>query len=199
MASAHQLRRQADVQRLHALAARSAGRLTVVSASPAPGTPIRVALTVRTVTGPQYRGAAEAAGAVALRIDLPARYPFERPVVVVESPVFHPNVFPNGTVCQGEKWVQSEGLDLLVMRIGRLLTWDAAHVNPASPANRTAANWYLARRASEPATFPTDLVSWEAERVVVRCPACGTGLRLPPGRRGVVACPACRRDVEVQT
>ena len=199
MSSAHQLRRQADVERLHALAASSDARLTVIEAQAAPGTPIRLALRVRTVANANYRGAGEPAGVVRLRIDLPTRYPFERPVVVIESPVFHPNVFPNGTVCQGEKWIQTEGLDLLVMRMSRLLTWDAAHVNPASPANRNAAIWYQQKRAGEPSLFPTDTIRWQSGRVVVRCPACGAGLRLPAGRRGVVACPSCRKDVEVQT
>lgn len=199
MTSAHQLRRQADVERLHGLAAGSSARLKIVDARPAPGTPIRLELQLRTVIDANHRGAGEPAGPIRLRIDLPSRYPFERPVVVIESPVFHPNVFPNGTVCQGEKWIQTEGLDLLVMRIARLLSWDAAHVNPASPANRNAAIWYQQKRAAEPSLFPTDTIRWQAGRVVVRCPGCGTGLRLPAGRRGMVECPSCRKDVEVRT
>ena len=51
-ATAHQLRRQADVERLHALAAASQGRLTVVEASPNGGAPIRVEIRCRSVDPP---------------------------------------------------------------------------------------------------------------------------------------------------
>ena len=206
-ASAHQLRRQADVERLHALAAASQGRLTVVEASPSGGAPIRVEIHCRSVASASYPG--RATDRVRLRINLPARYPFERPTVTIETPIFHPNVFTSGVVCQGDRWIPSEGLDLLVKRMIRLITFDPAHVNPASAANRSAASWYLAQRSREPSTFPTDRLSFEkgrpdaitdeATRVLRRCPHCQQALRLPVGRHGTVTCPSCRRDFDVTT
>src|SRR5690606_4913428 len=78
---------------------------------------------------------------VTLRIDLPSRYPFERPVVTVETPIFHPNVFASGVVCQGERWLPGEGFDIFVRRMIGLVTFAPGTVNPASAANRAAAAW----------------------------------------------------------
>ena len=195
--SAHQLRRAADLERLRALETASHGRLKLLAADPVPGRPIRLEMRCRTAADGRYP--THAVVGLTLRIDLPARYPFERPVVTIESPIFHPNVFASGLVCQGERWLPAEGLDLLVKRMIRLATFDPAHVNPASPANRAAAVWYLAQVSRTPEAFPTDRVEWDAERVVRPCPACGKSLRLPAGRRGMVTCPACRSAVEVQT
>jgi hypothetical protein len=213
--SAHQLRRQADVERLRALAAASGGRVSLIEAAPTGGSPIRIEIRCRTAAAADYP--AQAVDRVRLRVNLPARYPFERPTVTIESPIFHPNVFPSGVVCQGERWIASEGLDLLVRRMIRLATFDPAHVNPASAANRAAAGWYQRQAAQTPAAFPTDRVAFDepaagpgrspssgaedatAGRVVRRCPNCAQALRLPAGRRGIVACPGCRRDFEVTT
>lgn len=195
--SAHQLRRAADLESLRTLAVASRGRLKILLADASPGRPIRLEIRARTAADQRYPE--RATTSVILRVDLPARYPFERPAVTVESPIFHPNVFPNGLVCQGERWLPAEGLDLLVKRMIALATFAPAHVNPASPANRAAATWYLAQRARTPDAFPTDRVEWGADRVVRPCPACGKPLRLPAGRRGQVNCPACRQDVEIQT
>jgi hypothetical protein len=195
--SAHQLRRASDLERLRALEAASGGRLRLLEADERPGKPIRLEYRCRIAGGEDFPE--RAVVGVTLRIDLPSRYPFERPVVVVESPIYHPNVFPNGVVCQGDRWLPSEGLDLLVKRMIRLVIFDPAHVNPGSPANGAAANWYMAQLARTPDAFPTDRIIWEGERVVRPCPACGQSLRLPAGRRGSVNCPACCRSVEIQT
>ena len=181
--------------------------LALVAGSTQAAEPIRVEIHCRSVASASYPG--RAVDRVRLRINLPARYPFERPTVTIETPIFHPNVFTSGVVCQGDRWIPSEGLDLLVKRMIRLVTFDPAHVNPASAANRSAASWYLAQRSLEPSTFPTDRLSFdegrpgavtdEATRVLRRCPHCQQALRLPAGRRGTVACPSCRRDFDVTT
>ncbi len=205
--SAHQLRRQSAVERLRALAAARAGRLVLLEAAPTGGSPIRLEIRCRTAGSADYP--ARSVDRVGLRINLPARYPFERPQVTVESSIFHPNVFPSGTVCQGERWIASEGLDLLVRRMVRLVTFHPAHVNPASPANRSAASWYQHQVARTPAAFPTDQVAFDTpaaagptaagDRVVRQCPHCDQAMRLPAGRAGTVACPRCRRDFTVST
>ena len=221
-ASAHQLRRQADVERLQALAASSGGRLSIIEAKASGGSPIRIEVQCRSV--PSAAFPAQTAERVRLRINLPARYPFERPTVTIESPIFHPNVFTSGVVCQGDRWIASEGIDLLVQRMIRLVTFDPAHVNPGSAANRSAADWYLRQRSAAPALFPTDRLSFEATaasaaaassasgtststaastaaaaRVLRHCPHCQQAMRLPAGRQGTVSCPGCRRDFKVTT
>jgi len=204
--TAHALRREADLARLRELALESGGRIELLETPSRAGRPFRLAIRCRTAASERYPQASQ--DGVTLRIDLPSRYPFERPVLTVESRIFHPNVFASGVVCQGDKWLPGEGLDLLVKRFIRLATFDPAHVNPASAANRGAAVWYLQQRKRTPEAFPTDQVlfapaakaaSANGTRVVRHCPACGKGLRLPAGRSGVVACPACRHEFDVST
>ena len=199
--SAHLLRREADLARLRELAGQSAGRLSLLEAPSRSGRPIRLRIDCRTAGSAGFPQAQQAG--VTLRVDLPARYPFERPVLTVESPIFHPNIFASGVICQGDKWLPGEGLDLLVKRIIRLVTFDPGHVNPASAANRAAAAWYLQQRSKTPWLFPTDHVDFAGasrpERVLRHCPGCGKGLRLPAGKQGTVACPACRREFDVAT
>jgi len=156
--SGHNLRREADLARLRELAARAAGRMDLLEAPARSGLPIRLALRCRTAASSAYPQSEQ--DGVTLRIDLPSRYPFERPVLTVESRIFHPNIFPSGVICQGEKWLAGEGLDLLVKRIAKLVTFDPAHVNPASAANRTAAAWYLQQRGRTPEAFPTDRLAF---------------------------------------
>lgn len=214
--STQALRRAADLDRLAALAQASGGRLRVLDAPTMIGRPIRLHLDVVTAGGPSYPGVGQRG--ITLRIDTPARYPFERPVVTVETPVFHPNVFPSGVVCQGQQWLPSEGMDLFVLRIARLLAFDPAFTNPASPANRVAADWYLKLRSRAPQSFPSDRVDLAAaspddpgsparvgadaaagDRVIRACPRCERKLRLPAGRSGIVACPGCGHEFEVST
>jgi ribosomal protein S27E len=121
-------------------------------------------------------------------------------------------------ICLGTRWLASEGLDLFVQRLARLLTFDSLLVNTASPANRTAAEWYARARRQRPDAFPSDRpqfvaaasgagrsrVGWrEAEtddgRVARGCPSCGRTLRLPAGRRGRVRCPGCGSAFEAST
>ena len=120
--------------------------------------------------------------------------------------MFHPNVYPSGLVCLGAKWLPSEGMDLFVRRIVRLLAFDPLIVNVHSVANGAALRWYLAARARYPAAFPTDpaILAFEeggapSRRVVRACPHCGAQLGLPPGKRGAVRCPRCRQAFETET
>jgi hypothetical protein len=54
------------------------------------------------------------------------------------TPVFHPN-FDDATVCIGDFWAASEGLDDLIIRIGRMITYQ--EYNTKSPLNGLAAKW----------------------------------------------------------
>lgn len=194
-------RREADIERVRALAAASAGRLGIV-ALPAPGSP-RFVLDLDYATAGSRRYPAEKQPRSRVAIELAARHPFEPPVARVLTPIFHPNVFASGIVCQGTKWLPSEGMDLFVRRIVRLLAFDPLLTNTSSAANGAAAQWYAAQARAHPHAFPTDRAALALgetpERVVRTCPQCGRQLRLPVGRRGSVQCPLCQRAFETET
>ena len=54
------------------------------------------------------------------------------------TPVFHPN-FDDSSVCIGDFWAASESLDDLIIRIGRMITYQ--EYNTKSPLNGLAAKW----------------------------------------------------------
>lgn len=103
-----------------------------------------------------------------LRIRLPESYPFGKPVVIVETPVFNPHVFvTNNNVCIGGVWNPTQTLDQLVLKLRMLLRWDTVVIDPDSPANLAAMQWAEhhwadlpldkppAEPAAEPAFDPT--------------------------------------------
>ena len=191
------MRREVDVERVRTLAAASAGRVGVV-AVPTPGRArFLLDLAVATVGSPAYPRERRTTSRVA--IDLAPRHPFAPPMATVLTPVFHPHVFPSGLVCIGAKWLPGEGMDLYVRRVMRLLAFDPLLMNPGSIAHGAAQAWYAQALCAHPDAFPTDPgaialasgIEVPAERVVRRCPICGTGLRLPAGRTGSVLCPQC--------
>ena len=210
-------RRDVDIERVRVLAAASGGRVGIV-ALPVAGRPRFVLdLGYATVGSHDYPRSRQPSSRVA--IDLAPRHPFQPPVTTVLTPVFHPHVFDSGVVCIGSKWLPSEGMDLFVLRIVRLLAFDPLLMNPYSIANAAANAWYQAALKRHPAAFPTDpaalaLAAAEStdgapaageapppstERVVRHCPHCRAGLRLPAGRSGTVRCPGCGQDFRTNT
>jgi hypothetical protein len=198
------LRREADIERVRALAAGSAGRIGIV-ALPLPGVPRFVLdLEYATAGSSAYPGVRQPRSRVA--IDLAPRHPFQPPSATVLTPVFHPNVYPSGLVCLGAKWLPSEGMDLFVRRLVRLLAFDPLLLNVHSFANSVALHWYVDARRRYPQDFPTDAAAMAlgeqaaaSQRVVRVCPHCTTQLRLPAGKRGSVRCPRCRREFDAET
>ena len=73
-----------------------------------------------------------------LEINLSLGYPRRAPQCRMLTPVFHPN-FDDAMVCIGDFWAASEGLDDLVIRIGRMITYQ--EYNTKSPLNGLAAKW----------------------------------------------------------
>jgi hypothetical protein len=196
------VRREVDVERVRTLAASSGGRIGIV-ALPAPGEP-RFVLDIGCATAASPRYPQERRATSRLAIDLSPRHPFAPPMATVLTPIFHPHVFASGLVCIGAKWLPSEGMDLFVKRIVRLLAFDPLLMNPVSIANGAAQAWYQHAQRLHPEAFPSDPAAIAfasgatsgddpppAPRVVRRCPQCGTGLRLPAGRSGNVSCPRC--------
>jgi ubiquitin-protein ligase len=73
-----------------------------------------------------------------LEVNLSLGYPRRAPQCRMLAPVFHPN-FDEGSVCIGDFWAASEGLDDLIVRIGRMIAYQ--EYNTKSPLNGLAAKW----------------------------------------------------------
>lgn len=73
-----------------------------------------------------------------LEVNLSLGYPRRAPQCRMLTPVFHPN-FDDASVCIGDFWAASEGLDDLVIRIGRMIAYQ--EYNSKSPLNGLAAKW----------------------------------------------------------
>lgn len=73
-----------------------------------------------------------------LEVNLSLGYPRRAPQCRMMTPVFHPN-FDDSTVCIGDFWAASEGLDDLIIRIGRMISYQ--EYNTKSPLNGLAAKW----------------------------------------------------------
>ena len=208
-------RRRADLSKLERMCAASGGRLVLISRAGDPPTDITLDLACRTAGSSAYP--AQAVGRTRAHISFPARYPFHPPVVHLAPVTFHPNVYSSGLVCLGFKWLPTESLDLLVKRIAQIITFDPAVINTHSPANASAAHWYMRALAQTPRAFPTDGLdflsatasrpkpqwrdittgSQESENKTVQCERCPQRLRVPnvPGTQ--VRCPRCLHTFRV--
>lgn len=148
-------RRKQDLARVKELCDQSGGRISLISADGEAPTTINLRLNYRTAGSTGYPE--PTLSAVDLKIQIPAGYPFRSPPTAILHPVvYHPNVYANGQVCLGTKWVVSEFLDLLVKRVVRIITFQEDVLNEASPANGAAVSWYRQRKSRFPKAFPTD-------------------------------------------
>jgi ubiquitin-protein ligase len=84
-----------------------------------------------------------------LEVHLSLEYPRRAPQCRMLTPVFHPN-FDDASVCTGDFWAASEGLDDLIIRIGRMIAYQ--EYNTRSPLNGLAAKW----AAEHPNLLPID-------------------------------------------
>jgi ubiquitin-protein ligase len=73
-----------------------------------------------------------------LEVNLSLGYPRRAPQCRMLTPIFHPN-FDDAMVCIGDFWAASEGLDDLIVRIGRMIAYQ--EYNTKSPLNGLAAKW----------------------------------------------------------
>src|SRR5215217_3555267 len=73
-----------------------------------------------------------------VEINLSLGYPRRAPQCKMLTPIFHPN-FDEVSVCIGDFWAASEGLDDLIVRIGRMIAYQEYNVR--SPLNGLAAKW----------------------------------------------------------
>ncbi|WP_375688002.1 ubiquitin-conjugating enzyme E2 [Pseudooceanicola sp. LIPI14-2-Ac024] len=212
--SAFDERRGQDIEKLRTLAAGSGGKVEVLSAAGQPVNLIRVRLKIKTAGTKSYPRDVQTI--TDLTIKLPARYPFVEPQVQVDTPILHPNVYASGQICLGVKWMPSQGLDLLIKRVAKIIAYDADVLNEQSPANSDALRWYRGLMASNPGAFPSDssdlkdtevkrTLKWgnipadKSGKTVVSCPKCSAKLSLPAGKSGLVKCPKCDNKFDVKT
>ena len=180
-----------------------------------PPTEVTIQLTCRTAASIEYP--ARVTEQTRARIQFPTRYPFEEPLVEIETPIFHPNVYASGRICFGTKWLPMEGLDLLIKRIAQIVAFDPALLNVASPANPSAAAWYRCALERSPSAFPSDTLPFLLSTVTkakaqwrdvpveprptvqrtIRCGGCDQQLRVPDQSGSRVRCPKCRNVFKV--
>jgi ubiquitin-protein ligase len=82
-----------------------------------------------------------------LEVNLSLGYPRRAPQCRMLTPVFHPN-FDDSIACIGDFWAASEGLDDLVIRIGRMIAYQEYNIK--SPLNGLAAKWAAQHASSLP-------------------------------------------------
>ena len=73
-----------------------------------------------------------------MEVNLTLGYPRRQPQCKLLTPIFHPNI-TESSVCSGDFYAASEGLDDLVIRIGRMIAYQEFNVK--SPLNGIAAKW----------------------------------------------------------
>lgn len=151
--SAHNTRRDQDVQKLYALAQGSQGKIKINGVSGTPLNLVEIEVNYPTAGDRNYPNSIQKT--TRFNIELGAKYPFSEPRVVIKTPILHPNVFTSGQVCLGSKWLPTQGLDLLVKRLIAIVTYDQSILNESSPANRDALNWYMQAVKNSPQAFPT--------------------------------------------
>lgn len=211
MADANTVRRETDLKKLRDLCDSSNGKIIINTTKGNPVDEITVEIKLNTAPSNKYPSEKQASTLVVLRLS--SRYPLQEPTANIKTPIFHPNVYTSGKICFGQKWLPTEGLDLLVKRIVKIVTYDSTILNENSPANRDALEWYRRAVKSYPTYFPTDsftvssnqkdmTIKWttiQDEKVTVNCVHCKAGLRLQRGKSGTVKCPVCTKSFEIST
>jgi len=146
-------RRRSDYEKLLALQARLPDVLTVSSEQADAPQHISLRIAIPTAVDETFPRRSQAVSRV--HITLGENYPFPPgPTVEFKTPIFNPNVFESGSWCYGW-WQISENLELFVMRLLKVIALEPQIVNPKSPANSDAAEWYSRARAANPTMFPT--------------------------------------------
>ncbi len=101
-----------------------------------------------------YKSKEQTMDSCKVRVTLSDQYPKVAPNIVMLDPkIFHPNWYESGRFCPG-KFLPSESLGSLVIRMIRTIQFDSMVTNPNSPANRDAASWY--ENNINKGIFPTD-------------------------------------------
>lgn len=155
-------RRNQDLIKLNDLAKATNGKVKIISKSGDPVSTIIIELNYPTVINSNYP--IDVCNKTKIIINLSSKYPFSEPLVSFDKPiVFHPNVYESGRICLGTKWLPTQGLDLLIKRIVRIITFEPDILNEASPANVKALSWYRSVVQKFPNKFPTTKLQVDSE------------------------------------
>lgn len=139
----------------------SNGRLVVESTAGTPPDTYRLLFNCKSVVA-EKDGEATFATTHHVRVYLPAAYPAIAPVATVLTPVLHPHIWPNRTVCLGP-WNPAEKLDSVVRRIASMLVYDPTSFNWRSVADESIVPWAQRNLAH----FPLDEPLWSAKSAAV--------------------------------
>jgi ubiquitin-protein ligase len=135
-----------------------------------------------------------------LEVNLSLGYPRRAPQCRMLTPVFHPN-FDDSSVCIGDFWAASEGLDDLVIRIGRMIAYQ--EYNTKSPLNGLAAKWAAqnthllpidTRGIAPPSKDPSELEPSHAETAVPQSGAEQSPSPIAPSPNPVDSTPDPHKD-----
>ena len=127
----------------------------------------------------QLQGVEQKAGRVVPKdrhtaeIVLTLDYPSQEPICRMLTPAFHPNIDPH-LICITDKWAAGESLVDVVVRIGRMLSYQVYNIK--SPRNGEAAKW----AAEHLAEFPLDKADLAREAVSAAAPRPATRRPVPP-------------------
>lgn len=132
-------RLRSDYEAVQAFIAASGGRVSLETHTGQPPESYHFVFRCRSVIGIE-NGEAVFGSQHRVRVYLPAQYPVAPPVASLRSPLLHPHIWPNGTVCLGT-WNPAEKLDSILSRIGAILVFDPAGMNWRSVANEDAVPW----------------------------------------------------------
>ena len=153
---AYDNRRQADIAKLLELQTEFHGVVSVTRTAGHPVTLVELEIKLKTARNARFPDETQVSNAV--QIQLAARYPFDSPKVVVTTPIWNPNIWPDGQICWemlGKKWSPTYNLAMVVKGVMQILALDPAIINLASPANSEASKWYAAASRRNPSIFPT--------------------------------------------
>lgn len=142
-----------DIRKLKNLRDETSDLVSSIKVAGSPVSTIRLTIGVPTAEDDTYPNRIRNSSTI--HIELSARYPLDRPKVSVIEPTWNPNIYRSGLLCLGEKWIATEGLDLLVIRVIRLLAFDDSILNIKSPANHEALIWYEKAKTRHRSSFPT--------------------------------------------
>ena len=141
-------RLRTDHARIRELADENPALVSIVTATGSPPTQYVLALRCRgiaSIRGEDVRYRDEHNVQVLLGPD----YPYDQPLVQFLTPIVHPHVWTSNRVCLGD-WTVSEFLDLLVIRLFRIVQYHTEILDESSVANLQAQAWVRLNRQGIP-------------------------------------------------
>ncbi len=157
MNDAYAIRRRTDLEKLRGLQKRMPRTLEILSVTGDPPQSIKLRINIPTAKSAAYPQ--EKQNWSEVEIQFLQTYPFPPgPSVSFVTPIWNPNVYESRKWCYG-RWTVTENLELFVLRLMKVIALDPTIINPQSPANVAARDWYVQTRRQRPQLFPTVTVS----------------------------------------